>query len=295
MFKSVNEAREAEVHFELYRHLMNVIGVLKEPFDGVQYLRVKPEVPVNRRFADLVIEAEINGSLINILVIEVKRRVRSGLTTFDSSAEEQVSGYAEQLASPYYALTDGQRLRLFKTPDELIGNYEFSLDKDYITRFLEALSALYLGEAKGLPFNTIKDPSKEIEKAAEGFTKKLLDLFEKLSSEEKVKVRQRGYVKHVGIGKYAGLLMLGVYKDPGENYIDINLKALEKALGDNYHELMNRLSEIPGFRWVRNEESTDKHFVWKKIKNIVIEASDIESTCKNLEKWILKLEEKLRD
>ena len=76
-------------------------------------------MPVDGDSADLVIEAEIHGSPINFLVIEVKRRERFGLTVFDGEAEKQACGYAERLGSPYYAITDGRYLRLFKTPNKL--------------------------------------------------------------------------------------------------------------------------------------------------------------------------------
>jgi len=38
---------ESEIHFEFYRHFMNVMDSLKVPFNGIRHLRVKPEMSVN--------------------------------------------------------------------------------------------------------------------------------------------------------------------------------------------------------------------------------------------------------
>jgi len=292
--KSADEIRESKIHFELYRYLMNVIESLKTSFNGIRYLSVKPEMPVDSDSADLVIEAEINGRPSIFLVIEVKRRGRPGLTVFGSEAEKQACGYAERLGSPYYAITDGRCLRLFKTPNELIGNYEFSLYEDSVTKFLEELTALYLRKTQELSFNPIKDPIKEIEKRTHGFTKKLLGLLEKLSSEGRIRIKQKGYVKYIGIGGHPEFLRIGIYDDSNDNYIDVRLENLRKALGGNYSKLLSQLSNVPGFKWVLDKESANKPFVWKKLKDIAIETSnDIESACQDLESWILNLEEKL--
>lgn len=293
LITSVDEVAEAEVHFELYRHLMNAI-LSEGRFNGVHYMDVIPEKPVAGKSADLVVRAKLEDSLINFLVIEVKRRIKSGLTVFNSDAKEQAKKYAMNLNSLYYVVTDGQRIRLFQTPDEPHGNYAFSLDKNSIRKFLEGLSDLHVGKASRLPFDFIPDPISEIEKQSKGFTKMLLELLEELSSQGKIVIKQRGHVKYLGVGSYQGLLRLGVYEDHRKNYIDFRLELLRKALElDRYVRLMKKLSEVPGFEWVWNEESYSEPNTWKKFEKIITEVSDMKSTRESLKAWLIELEETL--
>ncbi len=166
--------REAVIHFELYRRLKNVVcssGFL----EGIKF-DVEPEFPVKGGSVDLLVRAVLNGSIINLLVIEVKRWTNDGLSLFSSLSEGQVKEYAKSLSAVYYAITDGQRFRLFKTSgDELIGNYKLSDDKIFdenvARQLLEGLVNIYKGKTPKLPFNTFNDPIEEIEKATSGFSK----------------------------------------------------------------------------------------------------------------------------
>lgn len=178
---------------------------------------------------------------------------------FDDDTREQARGYAMTLNAPYYAVTDGQRLRLFKTPDELIGNYAFSLDKHSIRKLFQGLSDLHAGKGSELPFDSIHHPTEVIKERTEGFTKMLLDLLEELADEGKIVVKQRGWIKYLGVGRHQGLLRIGIYKEPQKNYIDIRLAGLKKALGTvKFVESMKELSEVPGFQWVWNPEVSNK-------------------------------------
>lgn len=71
---SPNELREARVHFELYRSLVNCI-LSNSRFDGIRYTGVEPEL----KSADLVVKAKLQRSPTNFLVIEVKGRTKLGL------------------------------------------------------------------------------------------------------------------------------------------------------------------------------------------------------------------------
>jgi len=141
--------REAVIHFELYRCLKNVVcssGFL----EGIKF-DVEPEFPVKGGSVDLLVRAVLNGSIINLLVIEVKRWTNDGLSLFSSLSEGQVKEYAKSLSAVYYAITDVQRFRLFKTSgDELIGNYKLSDDKIFdenvARQLLEGLVNIYKGK-----------------------------------------------------------------------------------------------------------------------------------------------------
>jgi hypothetical protein len=109
---------------------------------------VEPEFPVKGRSVDLLVKAVLNGSIINLLVLEVKRWINDGLSLFSSLSEDQVKGYAKSLPAVYYAITDGQRFRLFKASgDELIGNYKLSddkiIDENVAGQLLEGLVNIY--------------------------------------------------------------------------------------------------------------------------------------------------------
>src|SRR2546428_11901758 len=70
----VAKTREAEIHFELYRHLSNTIE--DEPtIRGVTFSRVVPEHPVNSGQADIVV---FDSRERPFLVIEAKRLLSGG-------------------------------------------------------------------------------------------------------------------------------------------------------------------------------------------------------------------------
>ena len=87
--------REAVIHFELYRRLKNVI-CSSGSLEGIKF-DVEPEFPVKGGSVDLLVRAVLNGSIINLLVIEVKRWTNNGLSLFTSLSEDQVKEYAKSL------------------------------------------------------------------------------------------------------------------------------------------------------------------------------------------------------
>ena len=67
------------------------------------------------------------------MVIEVKGRSRGEFTIYDEAVEEQARRYAEHLEAPYYIITNGVILRLFRYSCECVGNYYFQLSKTCVT------------------------------------------------------------------------------------------------------------------------------------------------------------------
>lgn len=286
-----NELREAVVHFELYRSLMNSISFRKQ-FDTIRYIGVESEVPVDGGSADLVVKAELNGSPTDFLVVEVKKRTERGFPIFDSDAEDQAKQYATTLHALYYAITDGQRLRLFRIPSEHIGNYSLPQGEDMGEQLLKPLADLYTGKISKLPFNLVEDPREVIIKQSGDFTKMLDGLFKELSRKGGIAVAQRGNVKWLNIGVHKGILRLGVPEDPSEHGITVQLEVLKEPLGVlKFAELMKRLSEVPGFQWVRDRIDFDKPFIWTFIRKIIIEEEpDCENARERLRRWILELD-----
>lgn len=288
-----NESREALVHFELYRSLRNSASFRKQ-FDTIRYTAVEPEVPVGGGSADLVVKAELDGSPTSLLVVEVKRRTKLGGLIFDSDAEDQAKKYAKALSAPYYAITDGQRLRLFKTSNnELVGNYAFSLEESESKQLLKGLSNLHTNKTDTLPFPVVKNPIPEILEQSSDFTNMLYDLFNELSGKRGIVAAQRGNVIWLNIGVHEGILRLGLSEDPSEHAITVQLEVLKKTLGLlKFAEVMKKLSEVPGFQWGRDRLDFDKPFIWTFIRKIIIEEEpDLNNARESLRIWILELHE----
>lgn len=105
--------REAQIHFELYRHLKNAIdkGVSHR---GVTFSRVEPEYNVNSGFADIVIFDDRDHPW---LVIEAKRQTTRGydrnIDPFSPVVIRQAFRYAGDLGAEYFATYNGRVLVLF--------------------------------------------------------------------------------------------------------------------------------------------------------------------------------------
>jgi len=228
--------REALVHFDLYRHLMNIISSEIE-FDGVKY-KVEPEVPVSGKSADLVIYAYEKDFFRPLLVIEVKKQTKEGFLVFDDEAVEQARFYAKNLQARYFAITDGKRLRFFETPKKYIGDYQFSLDESACRQLLEALALFKKGEISRLPFPSISPPTQELIKRSDRLVKELVKLFEKLSSEMVIQKEWVGSVMYANVKGHRGIIRLGLDKQVNKAFIDVRLKELKKALGSNFIQMI---------------------------------------------------------
>lgn len=285
-----NELREAVVHFELYRFLMNTISFRKQ-FDTIRYIAVEPEVRVDGGSADLVVKAELNGSPTHFLVVEVKKRTELGLPIFDDDARDQAKKYATALSALYYAITDGQRLRLFRVPSEYIGDYALPQDEGTGKQLLKGLSDLHAGIISKLPFNAVKDPREVIIEQSTGFTKMLDGLFNELSGKRGIVKRIHGKVVFLSIRQHKGVLRLGLSEDPSKTYIDIRLEMLRKAVGlGKFADVIKKLSEVSGFQWVHNKIYSEEPNTWRYIKNLVTEEPDRDNAREGLRRWILELD-----
>ena len=100
--------REVVIHFELYRRLKNVI-CSSGSLEGIKF-DVEPEFPVKGGAVNPLVRAVLNGSIINLLVIEVKRWTNNGLSLFTSLSEDQVKEYAKSLPAVYYDMQNCNRL-----------------------------------------------------------------------------------------------------------------------------------------------------------------------------------------
>jgi len=107
---------EADIHFELYRHLQNVIE-RAEPSDGVLFAQCKAEYGQGiKGFADLVLFDNHNKAW---LIIEAKRRSGKQYTRdidpYAPAVIQQAHSYAAQLGSPFFATYNGRYFVLFRT------------------------------------------------------------------------------------------------------------------------------------------------------------------------------------
>ncbi len=290
--KSPGEVREAVVHFELYRCLKNCISS-EGRFEKIRFVDVIPEVPVNGRSADLVVKADLNGSPVNFLVIEVKKRTKEGFPIFDTASLDQTKGYAQTLSAVYQGITDGQRLRLFRTLDDrLLGNYKFSLNEGAARQLLKGLSDLQAGKASGLPFDVIQSPWPQIVKLSDEFSTMLNNLFNEISGKGGILAARRGRVVFLNIGSYEGILRLGLDKSPKEAYVHIQLDILRKMLEfAKYTQTIRKLSEISGFQWVKDRTDASKAFIWSPIASIIAdEKPDYNQAKEDLREWLLELD-----
>jgi hypothetical protein len=289
--------RESVIHFELYRRLKNSVCSSDFP-EGMEF-DVEPEFPVEGKSADLLVKAVLNGSTINLLVLEVKRWTKDGLPLFSSLSENQVKEYAKSLHAVYYAITDGQRFRLFKTSsDEFIGNYKFSdnkiIDENVARQLLEGLVNIYKGKTSKLPFSTFEDPTEKIKEATSGFSRILINLFDELSISGAITIEKRKNVWWLKIGPYWGIIKIGIYEEPNKNYITIQLEILKEVLGiDKTSEMLTKLSKIPGFQWIPKRIDFSKPFIWTYFKDVTAEEPDYNQVKEALRKWILELNEAL--
>jgi len=286
------EIREAVIHFELYRLLMNVISTKYDLFP-VKYVWVHPEYsPTTGMSADLVVDADMGGKIVHFLVIEVKRKTRFGLTPFSDEARQQAMRYAETLQAPYYAVTDGFSLLLLKNPAKEIGKYRIRLDETVIEKFLRELSEYHLGKIDGLDLPTAR-PEERIKEISEEFIKTLLEVFNDVSGIEGINIREeasREYLNYyLDVCGHKKLLSLGVkISDEGGSTLTIELNKIKTMLGTKYEAYINKLSEIPGFKWIKETLSVNSS--WRPIKKIIAtEEPDCSEIKEKLEHWILEI------
>jgi|GEM_PF-2532642 len=285
------EIREAVIHFELYRLLMNIISTKYYLFP-VKYVWVHPEYsPTTGISVDLVVDADISGKIVHFLVIEVKRKTRFGLSPFSDEAKQQAMRYAEVLQAPYYAVTDGFSLLLFKYPDMEVGRYTIRLDEMIIEKFLRELSEYHLGRIEGLDLPAAR-PEERIKEIGGKFIETLREVFNSVSGVEGISVRERPSSEHrnfyIEVCGHGEILILGLnLNDREKSYVIVKFDRLKEMLGARYEEYISRLSEIPGFKWIKERQS--ERFGWKYIRDIVTVEPDCSEIEKKLKQWILEV------
>lgn len=280
--------REALVHFELYRLLRNVL-------DGGRFqhscpVHVEPERYVKSGSADLVLEFELDGRR-ELVVIEVKGRTR-GLAVYDGKAEDQARAYAEHLSSKYYAVTDGQILRLFKLSGESIGDYEFRLEEKFVGKFLDELYKLIVGKSERLDLP--KAPSKdEVTKITNEVAEAIVEVLEELGKEKgfglESEMKTKALMHYLSVGDLKRVFRLGTPPQgvSGLPGVEIWLKTMRRKLDEAIiKKLMDDLSKIPGFKWAKNY-SPEKEFIYK---NIFIDSElDIKDFKAKLKEWLVNM------
>src|SRR5678815_1796904 len=103
------KAREAPVHFELYRFIKNCVES-RRAAGLTDYSKVIPERDVpGVGSADLVIER--TGLPTTFFVLEVKKKTPESMLVFDDEPRQQALGYARKLNAQFYAISDGDALR----------------------------------------------------------------------------------------------------------------------------------------------------------------------------------------
>ena len=298
-----DRSTEAAVHFELYRLLKNNIN--ESYSTSMRYVSIEPEFISKNKSVDLVIDAEIDHSILHFLAIEVKKPTMRSYLLFEQESYQQVEGYAANLDSIYSVLTDGNILRLFSR-DRNLGDYRFELNDDSTKRLLRELPELYEGKRQILSFPRARSLDKEeIAKERDGLVKALIEILKHLEKEKEFKLQHREteinrlrYL-HVGSFKVFSMAIEREKRDisQDQSYILFHLKDLRRKLGmETLSELLGKLSRIPAFTWVDPKVANrDDEFTWKSLKHISFDGEpNFSSMKKQLIEWFFGLSERLR-
>lgn len=146
---------EADIHFEFYRHLQNVID--DNPHRGKRtYDKVAPEYGSGiDGFADLILFDDDDDPVV---VIEAKRAdgsAKRDIDPYSPKVIKQAFSYAAQIGSPYFATFNGDRLVLFNTFEEgaqllerSTKSYDISSLEKFADSLLDEIARIEAGEEK---------------------------------------------------------------------------------------------------------------------------------------------------
>lgn len=149
---------EADIHFELYRHLQNTIEK-QNRYHNIQFENTRAEVNVDSGFADIVVYRESGKPF---LVIEAKRKTQTGydrnIDPYSPKVIDQAFGYAGRLGADYFATYNGKSLVLFDTfekgthlLDRKTSAYSIKDIQDFASSLLQEVTGLETGEIKWEP------------------------------------------------------------------------------------------------------------------------------------------------
>lgn len=148
---------EADIHFELYRHLKNAAEAQPNR-DGLECGAIRPEYGDDiDGFADIVL-FEADGS--PFLVIEAKApdgstRSRQEIDPYSPKVIRQAFRYAGDIGAPYFCTFNGDRLVVFNAYDEGVPllqrstkSYEISSLEKFGDSFLDEIARIKAGDAR---------------------------------------------------------------------------------------------------------------------------------------------------
>jgi len=295
---------EATVQFELYRLLKNNMN--ESYSTSIRYESIKPEFVTKNKAVDLVIDVEIDHSILHFLAIEVKKPTMRSYLLFEQESFQQIEGYAKNLDSIYFVLTDGEVLRLF-SKDEDLGNYRFELNDDSAKRLLKELLELNDGKRQTLSFLSSRSVDKEeITKERDGLVNALMEVLEHLEKEKWFKLERRetemNRLRYLTIGSFKKIFRMGIEIDKrdiskDQSYVHLQLSDLRNKLGmETLSELLVKLSRIPAFTWVDPKAANrDDEYTWKSLKHMSFDGEpNFNSMKKQLVDWFFELSERLR-
>jgi len=279
--------REAVVHFELYRLLKNCL-------DQGKYLgvNVEPEKSVGGRSADLVLTRKIDSQDKNLIVIEVKS-ARNRFSAYDSRAREQAKAYADRLDADYCAVTNGHFIWLFKRPHKDYGYYRFELSEACVKRFLNDLLEMINGKREEPSLQ--KAPSiEEITRLTNNFAETIRKVLESLNGQHNFRLENedkgKTHMFYLSAGKFKRFFRLGIphaQTHEDKPFVDIRINVLKRELGtENVKELLNELSKISGFEWVKNC-NIKREFIWRYLTPP--EQTSMQKLEQELTSWLLRL------
>ena len=279
--------KEAVIHFELYRLLKNCLVS-----GGHSNVDVEPEKYVGGRSADLVLSREEDGEVKHLMVIEVKTGKKE-FSAYDEKARRQVKAYADHLNADYCSVTNGHFIGIFSRKGRDFGYYRFELSEDCVKRFLMDFFEIVAGEREKLSLPeapSVEEIGKSANELAEAVRKVLESLNDRRGFLLETEVKKKTRMFYLSVGKFRRVFRLGIpltISPEGKPGVDIRFNMLRRKLDSaTIKGLLDELSKIPGFKWVK-DATVEGEFTWGYL--IPTGKVDAEKLKKDLTDWLLKL------
>lgn len=261
--------REAQIHFEFYRHIQNLLD--KDfSYRGIRFKKAEPEYSKGLNgFADIVIFDNLDRPWI---VIEAKKRVSGrhirNIDPFSPLVVRQAHRYASQLGSPYFATYNGAILVLFRTEERFVPLLQRKT-KSYWIKDIEKFASQILHEVIDLELGNIGwDPREDaFLSRLEEFHRRLFKYFiqeiqDKLVQDKNFETAFKNWVKTQGweiesktlinFSRQAAYLLMNklifyqVLRNESAYSEDIppltfNVKDLSKKLRENFNQIIDNI------------------------------------------------------